>query len=232
MNLDLAKHKNILLQILKDIYTDITIGPILGFKGGTAVYLFYNLSRFSVDLDFDLLDSTKSEYVYTRLVTILQKYGTVKRNYQKRYTLFLLGSYAEKSQNIKVEVNLRDFGSRYEIKDYLGIAMKVMLQEDMFANKLVAIWERLGKTNRDIFDVWFFLKNNWPINQPIITKRTNLPLTKFLQKCITSLESMSNRNILTGIGELLDPQQKPWIKANLITDTILLLKIRLSAEQA
>ena len=43
MTLNTTTHKNILIKILKDIYTDSTIGPILGFKGGTAVYLFYNL---------------------------------------------------------------------------------------------------------------------------------------------------------------------------------------------
>ena len=55
MALDTAKHKNILIKILKDIYTDATISPILGFKGGTAATFFYDLDRFSVDLDFDLL---------------------------------------------------------------------------------------------------------------------------------------------------------------------------------
>lgn len=230
MHLNIAKHKNILLQILKDIYTDITIGPILGFKGGTAAYLFYNLSRFSVDLDFDLLNKDKSSYVYERLKKILQQYGVVKRDYQKRNTLFLLLSYADISNNIKVEVNMRDFGSKYEIKNYLGIAMKVMVQEDMFANKLVAMFERLGKTNRDIFDIWFFLKNNWPINKEIIKLRTNMPFKKFLQECITGLERMTKYKILAGIGELLDSKQKIWVKNNLIADTILLLKIRLEAE--
>ena len=42
--------------ILKDIYADITINSLLGFKGGTCAYFFYNLPRFSVDLDFDLLE--------------------------------------------------------------------------------------------------------------------------------------------------------------------------------
>ena len=51
MILEISTHKNILLQILKDIFTNSAIGPILGFKGGTAAYLFYDLNRFSVDLD-------------------------------------------------------------------------------------------------------------------------------------------------------------------------------------
>ena len=59
MTLNSSVHKNVLVQILLAIYSDTTISPYLGFKGGTAAYLFYNLERFSVDLDFDLLDETK-----------------------------------------------------------------------------------------------------------------------------------------------------------------------------
>lgn len=231
MSLDINTHKNILLQLLKDIYTDITIGPILGFKGGTAAYVFYELNRFSVDLDFDLLDETKIEIVYQKLNAIIQGYGQIKQSRKKRYTIFFLLSYAEQAPNIKIEVNLRNFGAKYEIKTYLGIAMKVMVSEDMFANKMVAMLERKGETNRDIFDVWFFLKHNWDINKTIVKKRTDMELKDFLKQCIKLLEQKSNRNILSGIGELLDDQLKTWVKKNLKDDTIFLLKIRLSNEK-
>ena len=59
MTIDISTHKTILFQILKDIYQDTTIAPFLGFKGGTAALMFYGLNRFSVDLDFDLLDDSK-----------------------------------------------------------------------------------------------------------------------------------------------------------------------------
>ena len=58
--------------------------------------------------------------------------------------------------------------------------MKVMVREDMAAHKLVAMYERSGQTNRDIYDVWFFLKNNWPINEKIIEKRTGMSVQEFL----------------------------------------------------
>jgi hypothetical protein len=45
MTLDYSKHKSILLQILKDIYSNTSIAPYLGFKGGTAALLFYGLDR-------------------------------------------------------------------------------------------------------------------------------------------------------------------------------------------
>jgi uncharacterized membrane protein YheB (UPF0754 family) len=227
MMIDTAIHKNTLIHILKDVYTDAAIGPLLGFKGGTAVYLFYGLNRFSVDLDFDLLDSSKKHQVFQQLKKIVEKYGTIKDSYEKINTLFFMISYSDKFRNIKIEVNLRDFGSKYEIKSYLGISMKVMVKEDMAAHKMVAMLERFGDANRDIFDIYFFLKNNWPINDQIIKKRTGLSMHQFLKKCIQMLESMSNRGILSGLGELLDVKQKVWVKANLRTETIFLLKLKL-----
>lgn len=227
MATDNTTHKNILLQILKDIYTDMTIGPILGFKGGTAAYLFYQLDRFSVDLDFDLLDMSKTDYVYARVEKIIREYGVIKDSRKKRNTVFFLLSYAEKTPNIKIEINIRDYGSKYEVKAYLGISMKVMVREDMFAHKLVAMMERIGKTNRDIFDVRHFLKHGWPINKAIVEQRTAMLFDDFLWKCIHALEKMSDRHILSGMGELLGPKQKTWAKVNLRKDTIFLLKVKL-----
>ncbi len=228
MTLEISAHKNVLLHILKDIYSDAHLGPILGFKGGTSAYLFYDLSRFSVDLDFDLLDPDKEDLVFEKVKKILQEYGTVVEARKKRYSIFFLLAYRNKIQhayNIKVEINRRDFGSRYEVKSYLGIPMKVMVREDMVANKLVAMYEREGKTNRDIYDVWFFLKNNWPVNEKIIEKRTGMALQEFLPLCIDMLESKSDRGILSGIGELLDEKQKLWAKAKLRGETIFVLRL-------
>ncbi len=218
MSLDPAKHKNMLVKILKDIYTDPVIGQILGFKGGTAAYLFYKLDRFSVDLDFDLLDASKEDIVFEKVKVILEKYGQIKVADKKRYSLIYILSYDEKdpgAQNVKVEINRRNFGSRFVIKSYLGISMKVMVPEDMAANKLVAFYERIGKTNRDIYDTWFFFNNNWPINQDLVEKRTGMPFGVFLDTCCTLLEKTDNRHILSGMGEVLNEKQKVWVKNKL-----------------
>lgn len=228
MALNTSFHQNIILQILKDIYSDTSISPFLGFKGGTAAYMFYDLKRFSVDLDFDLLDELKEDYIFERVEQIVKNYGKIKEARKKRFNLFFLLSYQEKMQNIKVEINRRSFGSRYEIKTYLGVSILVMVQTDMFAHKLIAMYERLGKANRDIYDVWFFLKNNWLINKKIVEQRVGMPFKNFLQKLIGLLEKMTDRNILAGMGELLDEKQKSWAKVKLKTETIFLLKLMLS----
>jgi predicted nucleotidyltransferase component of viral defense system len=230
MTLHIATHRTILLQILKDIYTDTTLGPILGFKGGTAAHFFYDLGRFSVDLDFDVLNETKEDYVFAKVEKILKGFGTIKEKYKKRHTLFFILSYDDESQNIKVEINRRSFDSRYELKNYLGISMLVMVKEDMFAHKLVAMLERSKIANRDIFDVWFFLKNNWSINKEIVNKRTEMDFENYLKKCIKFVESLSDRGILSGMGELLDTKQKAWVKMHLRKDVSFLLKVRLKQE--
>lgn len=228
MALNIDIHKNILIIILKDIFTNHEIGPYLGFKGGTAVLLFYDLSRFSVDLDFDLLNEQKETLVFNTIKKILEKHGTLKDYENKKYNLLYILSYhnkTEDSQNIKVEINKRNFGSKYEVKDYLGIPMKVMVKEDITANKLVAMHERISNTNRDIFDVWFFLSNHWPINKVIVEKRTNMKYKDFLQVCLTDLEKISERSILSGMGELLNAKQKDWVKKNLLNETKFQLKL-------
>jgi len=231
MALSISEHKNILLQILKDIYSDTSISPFLGFKGGTAAYLFYDLSRFSVDLDFDLLDETKEEYVFLTIKQIIKNYGQVKEARKKRFNLFFLLSYEEKAQNVKIEINRRLFGSQYELKTHFGISMLVMKKEDMFAHKLMAMYERINRINRDIYDIWFFSKNNWKINRELVEKRSGMTFKEFLQKCISVLEKKEDSKILSGIGELLDEKQKIWVKTNLKKDTIFLLKLMLDSEK-
>lgn len=231
MTLDYSKHKNILLQILKDIYSDTSIAPYLGFKGGTAAMMFYNLPRNSVDLDFDLLDETKESEVFEKINNIVSNYGKITDSYVQRFNLKNVISYDVNAQKIKVEVNRRQFGSEYEMKTLLGISMLVMVQKDMFAHKLMAMLERIGKTSRDIFDVQYFAKNNWPINRKIVEERSGISYKQALEKCIAMLESMNNRHILDGLGELLTDSQKDSARVKLKPDTIFQLKLMYSNEK-
>lgn len=231
MTLDYAKHKNILLQILKDIYSDTSIAPHLGFKGGTAALLFYGLTRDSADLDFDLLNEEKEVEVFEKIQQIISGYGTVTDSRMKKFNLLNVLSYAPGAQKIKVEVNRRQFGSQYEMKTLLGISMLVMVQEDMFAHKLMAMHERIGKTSRDVYDVWFFLENHWPIHKEIVERRSRKNFKDVVQLTINQLEKMDNKHTLDGLGDFLTERQKDWARAKLLTDTIFLLKARAESEK-
>ena len=193
--------------------------------------LFYDLNRDSVDLDFDLLDESKEAEVFEKINKIAKSYGPIIDSRIKHFNLLNVISYAPGAQKIKVEVNRRNFGSKYEIRTLLGISMLVMIREDMFAHKLMAMHERVGKTSRDIYDVWFFLKNNWPINKEIVEQRSSLSFKELLQKSVEQLEKMDNKHILDGLGDFLTEPQKDWARAKLRTETIFLLKARMESEK-
>jgi len=229
MTLTYSKHKAILLQMLKDIYSDPVLATHLGFKGGTAAMLFYGLNRHSVDLDFDLLEEDKASEVIEKLQKIIASYGRIVESRMKRFSLFTVMSYAATEPRIKIEVNRRNLDSSYKLETVLGISMLVMVKADMFAHKLMAMYERIGKTSRDIFDVRFFAKNGWEINTAIVEQRAQLPFTTVLEQCIKLIEKMDNRHILDGLGELLSEAQKDSTRATLKTDTVFLLRVMLDS---
>jgi hypothetical protein len=102
--------------------------------------------------------------------------------------------------------------------------MKVMVQADMFAHKLCALLDRDSITNRDIFDCWFFMENQTPVNKSIVETRMNMPFSEYLQKCILVLERMNDKGLLQGLGELMDNEMKQFVRTKLRTETIGLLK--------
>ena len=219
------KHKKTLLDILFAIYSDRELAPALGFKGGTAALLFYGLDRFSIDLDFDLLSHEKSAPVFSSLENMAAQHGKIKEKYKKRNTLLFVVSYGDIGQNIKIEVSLREFGTKFIIQNYLGVPMPVMAKEDMFAHKLAAMSERMGEANRDVYDVHFFLKNNWPLNEKMLVKRAGKDLKTFLENTAQQVENIKENKILNGIGELLNNKTKDWVKKNMIKETAGRLRI-------
>ena len=133
---NINKHKFFLMQILKDIYSDIELANSLGFKGGTALMFFYDLPRFSVDLDFNLLDLTKEKTVYEKVRRILLKYGKIFDEALKFYGPIIVLDYGVGERKLKVEISNRQWKNQYERKNLLGINMEVMVAPDMFAHNL------------------------------------------------------------------------------------------------
>ena len=223
--IDINRHKFLLVQILKEIYSDIELANCLGFKGGTALMFFYDLPRLSVDLDFNLLVSDKEDVVYGKVRKILLKYGTIFDEAKKFYGPLIVSNYGFGERKLKVEISNRLFDNHYEVKNLLGINMKVMVREDMFAHKLCALLDRNMITNRDIFDCWFFMQKQTPINKYLVESRMGISLEEYLQKCIDHLESMSDKGLLQGLGELMDDSMKKFVQTKLRSEVIGLMNL-------
>jgi predicted nucleotidyltransferase component of viral defense system len=222
-------HRSILIDVLKEIYSDSSLGPILGFKGGTALYLFHNLDRFSVDLDFNLLDLSVEEKVFQRILEIVKSYGALKDHAIKRFGALIAINYSKGNHRLKLDISNRQTNDSYELRLYLGIPVKVMVLEDMAANKLMALTERKTPAARDVFDMNFILKNYIDINEKLIKDRLNRSLKDQLTYSIDYLEDNFKSNLLDGLGELVEDKQKAWIQNKMKEDTIMRLKLRLDS---
>lgn len=223
--LNIDTHKTNLIKILREIYIDPALRTTLGFKGGTAAMLFYGLPRFSVDLDFDLLDSGKKEMVFNKLKGIISRFGELTEATEKRNTLFFLLNYQKGLRNLKVEVSKRASVASFEGKNYLGISVLVMKQEDMTAGKLAALLTRSEFATRDLFDLWFFLKNNWPISENVVKEKTGLSLKEAFKKAEGQVSKVTKNQLLSGLGDLLDNKQKVQVKDRLKDDLVFYLKL-------
>lgn len=213
-----------MVQILKEIYSDIELSNWLGFKGGSALMFFYDLPRFSVDLDFNLLEPAKEEEVYQKVRSVLLKFGTIADEAKKFFGPVIVLDYGYHERKLKVEISNRMFNDRYKIENLLGINMKVMVAEDMFANKLCALLDRSTVANRDIFDCWFFMQKQTAVNKEIVETRMKKPFSDYLLQCIEHLESITDKGLLNGLGELTDNTMKEFVRKKLRTETISLLK--------
>ena len=181
--------------------------------------LFYNLPRFSTDLDFDLLNNDgNTEDVIKTMTQLLSKKYDVKEQIEKYNTLFWLVSYGDGLTNIKIEVSTREKPfDTYDIKTLYGIKLKVSKIGDMIANKMVAATERAVTANRDLFDIHFFLSSIYVnnINHDIIKYRTGKEPVEFYTFLYDIVSNIENKNILDGLGEVLNDGQKDWVKSKL-----------------
>ncbi len=216
--LDVNRHKFFLLQVLKEIYSDPELASSLAFKGGTALMLFHDLPRFSVDLDFNLTANSDEEVASAKLRAILVKHGTIRDEARKRNGMLLVLNYEDDGRNLKVEVSNRSYPDEYELRDYLGVSMNVMRLEYMFTHKLMALLDRNALTNRDVFDCWFCMKQRLVLRKSILDLRLKGTFEDYMDKAIEAVTAISGNRILDGIGELLDPELKNWVKTDLISE--------------
>jgi len=220
---DYTTHEKYMKTILKNIFSD-EIGKFLAFKGGTLAYLNHKLDRFSTDIDLDILDLEQEEKIINNIRQILPIHGEIKNETLGKMLHRWMFRYDEKSMNIKVEFNKRVWeNNTYESQTIAEIAIPCMTPDCMFSNKLVALSER--SLARDLYDVYFFFREKFPIKESLIQERTALSTKKFLQNLVKELpKHFTENSVLTGLGEVLDDKQKLWVKKHLLKETIAQIK--------
>jgi predicted nucleotidyltransferase component of viral defense system len=199
------------LLILKSIYS--TCSRELVFKGGTALTFFYNLNRFSEDLDFTLTESFNLKNLVSEVGKDLEAFG-VRNNiiilednsnsfsfrigaegplFTKEIERCFVRVEISKREKLIKEVDIKELKPIYvDISPFLVTVMNV---EEILSEKIRALLHRVK--SKDLYDVWFLLKNGTKFDIDLINKKLSyyekvFDKNEFITK-ISSLEkSWSN----------------------------------------
>lgn len=214
-----AKLKNLNLgNTEKDYLLDMALLSIskntkneLIFKGGTCLYKFHKLNRFSEDLDFSVTSSVNVNQLMKSLLSDFAKFGIHASEHERRepfnsilITVRVEGplftgnptSYA----SLGIDINLKSsviktpelymYTSSYP--DLTTIAMQCMAAEEIFAEKIRALMTR--KRTRDLFDLHFLLKLNKAANRELIDQKLDYYKEPFdLEKLLARLKDLEQQ---------------------------------------
>lgn len=215
------KHKGVMFSVINDIF-DSPIKSKVWLKGWTLCLFAYGLDRFSVDLDFDVLENWSLEGVKNSIRPILLKYGDIREESKSKLIL----KYDTNTIPLKLEFNTRiPKNDHHEVINFFGKAIIAMTKDCIVSNKLVALTERHERRHRvaprDLYDIRFFLKNQFPINDELIQERTGKRTKEYfvaLQEFIP--KHFNQENILRWLGDLLTEKQKYFVKHKLISEVL------------
>lgn len=229
-----AIHKAWLYRVLSGIADNTQLSSLLRFKGGTCAAMRNLVDRFSVDLDFDLIDHEKVANVREWLKEIFQELGLVIEDESKVVPQFFL-KYPQsgKSRNtLRVEVTFPPpKANQYEPVRFIEIDRILHCQtvETMFANKLVALIDRYEKhksiAGRDIFDIHAFFLQGLKFNEDVIRERRNQDLPVFFAKISEFIEKKVTQQIIDeDLNYLLPPEQFKKTRKFLKNEVLMFLK--------
>jgi len=195
------------------------------FKGGTCAALFYDLPRFSFDLDFDIIRPFEIRDT-DAVKEILSANGRIVDEADKEYTLLYEFDYGKGTTKIKIEFNKRVWkNNRYKNEWFMGVPILLADEMTVATNKLVALSDRKSTVVRDLFDSWYFLSHGFMLNEELLIERTGKGLSEYCAFLAGFIKkTFSRRNVLQGLGDALDDKQKAWACEHLIEESILLLR--------
>ena len=207
--------------ILNSIYK-CSFGRSMLFTGGTSLRFFYNMPRFSEDLDFDTVDLNFVEFKeileYARKG--LQKEGfSPKVSSERRNNLYVAEFHFEDlmklykitdKRGLDLMIKVEVYKPSWELKSESGVLSlygynfsSILLEKGyLFSEKLCALFNR--RRGRDIYDTLFMLKKKFPFDESVLV--SNKVKCSPGKAVLKNLNSLSEREL-----KFLADQVKPFL---------------------
>ena len=229
--------KDYLLELL--LYALSDDRRSLVFKGGTALYKFYNLNRFSEDLDFDVVgkrfdtDKMIKKIIRNLELTGMQRTIVEKMEYgnETNIRFAIRGPLYDGNKNsmLRVTLNISKREQPKSIHEKLLVTtypeipsfeLSLLDVEEIAAEKIRCILTR--EKPRDIYDLWFLSKKGIEIDISLVNEKLKIygltfDLETFLEK-VNEKRNMWKRDLQDLIiGTLLEfdkvaNELKVWCK--------------------
>ncbi len=169
---------------LSGIYNEIT--DELVFKGGTALFFFYGLDRFSEDLDF-----TQQEHIHVQKLkdAISNRFDLLSIAHEIKKEPSITGDVLKVKANgplykglrsesiVRIDISQRnDMVLKPDIMEIIPLyndlrpfSIPVMKKEEILAEKTRALLTRARA--RDLYDIAFLLKKDVQWNEDLVNKK-------------------------------------------------------------
>jgi len=203
-------------------------GSQIAFKGGTALKLFYNLPRYSEDIDYDLHGQISPDTLMDIIKThILKRRWEITDDAVKYHTILLELRFAgpERNFRVKIEISTREKKLETKILSLRGVPVLTLEPSFLMTEKLITFVER--QAGRDIFDAWFILNNAYSLDEAMITNAFG-DLTHLYQAILGAIKKADSKKVLRDTGKLLPLDFRNWIKASFLSDFEKLVKSKIS----
>ncbi len=190
----------------------------LVFKGGTALYKFYGINRFSEDLDFTLnrgtIDRKFFELVLQDLWQLNLK-GWIKAydeyrneiNVHLRFAGLLYDGNVETLCSASINISLRETTSDPKIEflissyDIPAFSVPIMQDVEILAEKVRAILTR--DKARDIYDLWFLLKKGVKFDEQLANRKLKIHKLKYFKEKLFEKIAKLKVSWLSDLGSLI-----------------------------
>jgi len=229
-----AYHKMQLYRLLTAIIDNEKISTQICFKGGTCAAMLGFLDRFSVDLDFDLLEKADKKTLRQYFYQLFTNLGLQVKNESKKTIQFLLRYKTDPNQRNTIKLDAVDQGFKANIyrPQYLPEIdrfMNCQTIETMFANKLVAIMDRFEKNKsiagRDLYDIHYFFLKGCSYETAIIEERRKIEVNKYLKELSEFIKKHITQTVINqDLNTILPPDKFNQIRKTLKNETLMLLQ--------
>ena len=227
-------HKSYLNRLLMEIIDQPLLAQTLAFKGGSCAAMLGYLDRFSVDLDFDVLENADEVVIRRSFHRVFDILGfSVKLEFNNVLFFQLrFPSHTGKRNTLKVSAsNLSIKANQYKVQYFPEIDRLINSQtiETMFANKLVSLTDRYDQhktiAGRDVYDIHHFFSHGHGYHDEIIRERTGFSALDYFSRLIEFITDHVTQTIINqDLNSLLPNIQFQQVRKILLPETLFMLE--------